>query len=384
MRLHRRGEARVEGVRHRTTEDVDHHRPVRHRIRIAERQIENRAQVLLELARHRAVLRPVTAVVRTHRELVHQHPLVDGLEQLDGEHAGDIQSLCDPDADPRGHFLQARVLMRRRRDDLGAHAVFLHRLDHRRRAHLARRPTRHLLRELAREVHELLDQERSAVGVFGERREPVISFGGGRHDAHALAVVPAARRLHDGAAAMGVEESLQLVAAGHRGPVGLRHAELGQPRAHLDLVLRESQSVRTRTHGHAGIDESTENVLRHVLVVEGDHIDLAREGQHGLRVAVVPDRGHGELRRHPLGLGEHPQLDPQLHRGRDHHPRQLSATDHTDTQGHPAPSDRSILSHRRHRGMRRRITRGPAAPAERRTPRSSASWTAHRGGRGSD
>ena len=274
--------------------------------------------------------------------------------------------------------------MRRRRDDLGAHAVFLHRLDHGIRAHLTRRPTRHLLRELAREVHELLDQERSAMGVFGERREPVIRFGGGRHDAHALAVVPAARCLHDGTAAVAVEELLQPLAAGHRRPVGLRHAELGQPRAHLDLVLRESQGVRPRVHGHAGVDEGTENVLRHVLVVEGDHVDFAREGQHGLRVAVVPDRGRGQLRRHPLGLGEHLQLDTQLHRGRDHHPRQLSATDHTDTQGHPAPSDRSILSHRRRRGMRRRITQAPEAPEAPRTSRSSASWTAHRGGRGSD
>ena len=51
-------------------EHVDHHRPRRPGPRVAERQVEDGAQVLLELARHGAVDAPVTAVVRAHRQLV--------------------------------------------------------------------------------------------------------------------------------------------------------------------------------------------------------------------------------------------------------------------------------------------------------------------------
>ena len=100
--------------------------------------------------------------------------------------------------------------MRGRRDDLGAHTAALHGLDDRVGTHLARRATGDLLCELAREVDELLDQERAAARVFGERREPVVGLGRGGDDADALAVVAAARRLDDRAPAMGVEEGLQL------------------------------------------------------------------------------------------------------------------------------------------------------------------------------
>src|SRR5215212_6922774 len=43
----------------RPAEDVDHHRPWRPWRRRAERQVEDGAQVVLELAGHRAVLAPV-------------------------------------------------------------------------------------------------------------------------------------------------------------------------------------------------------------------------------------------------------------------------------------------------------------------------------------
>ena len=72
----------------------------------------------------------------------------------------------------------------RRRDDLGADAAALHGLDDGVGAHLARRAPRDLLGELAREVDELLDEQRAAARVFGERREPVVGLGrGGRRRA---------------------------------------------------------------------------------------------------------------------------------------------------------------------------------------------------------
>ena len=110
----------------------------------------------------------------------------------------------------RGDIDEPSAGVRGGRDDLGAHAAALHGLDDRVGAHLAGRATGDLLGELAREVDELLDQERAAARVFGERREPVVGLGRGGDDAHALAVVAAARRLDDRAPAVGVEEGLQL------------------------------------------------------------------------------------------------------------------------------------------------------------------------------
>ena len=96
------------------------------------------------------------------------------------------------------------------RDHLGAHAAALHGLHDRVRTHLAGRAPGDLLRELAREVDELFGEEGAAARVLGERGEPVVRLGRGGDDADALAVVAAARRLDDGAAAVGVEEGLQL------------------------------------------------------------------------------------------------------------------------------------------------------------------------------
>src|SRR5436190_313868 len=51
-------------------EDIGHDRPGRSGPGVAERQVEYRPQVLLELARDRAVHRPVAAVVGAHGQLV--------------------------------------------------------------------------------------------------------------------------------------------------------------------------------------------------------------------------------------------------------------------------------------------------------------------------
>ncbi len=294
--------------------------------------------MLFELAGDGTVLRPVPAVVRSHGELVDEDALVGGLEELDGEHAGDAQPLGHRDADLRRHPLQTLVGAGCRGDDLGAHAPALHGLDDGVGPHVARRSPRHLLGEFAREVDQLLDEQRPAAGVFGEGSEPVVGLRRRRHDAHALPVVPAARGLDHGPAAVRVEELLQLGRVGDGGPVGLRQAEVGHAGAHDELVLRDAEGLGAGVHGDAGVDEGGEHVLRNVLVVEGDDVDVARERQHRVGVAVVADGRGGERRRHALVLREHADLDAQLHGGRDHHPRQLSSTDHSDSQRHAAPS----------------------------------------------
>ena len=233
--------------------------------------------------------------------------------------------------------------MRCGRDDLGADAIPLDGLDDGVDPHLARGAAGDLLGEFAGEVDELLDEQGSPAGVFGERGEPVVGLGRGRHHPHALAVVAAARRLHDSAPAVGIEEELELVRRGHGRPVGLRHPELLQTRAHDELVLREAQRVRPRVHRDARVDEGDEHRLRHVLVVEGDDVHLPRERQHRGEVAVIAHGRCGEGCRHPRLLGEHLHLDAELHRRSDHHPGQLSSADHSDTQRHGAPSLASII-----------------------------------------
>ena len=100
------------------------------------------------------------------------------------------------------------------------------------------------------------------------------------------------------------------------------------------LSCAKRSAIRAGPHRDARLDERGEHVLRHVLVVERDDVDVAREREHGRGVAVVADRRRGERRRHPLLLGEHAQLDAELDRRRDHHAGQLPAADDSDSQRH--------------------------------------------------
>ncbi len=119
-----------------------------------------------------------------------------------------------------------------------------------------------------------------------------------------------------------------------RGPVRLGRAELGEAGAHLELVLGVAQRVGTGSHRDALADHESEYVLRHVLVIEGDHVDAASEREHGLRVAVVADCGRSESGRGVRGLREDAELDPEPHRGGDHHPGELAAPDDSDAHRH--------------------------------------------------
>src|SRR5699024_10348285 len=76
------------------TEDVDHHGHVRPGRRAAQGQVEDGAQVLLELARHRPVLCPMPGVVGTHGELVDEEA-VGSLEHLHSHDTGDVEGAGD-------------------------------------------------------------------------------------------------------------------------------------------------------------------------------------------------------------------------------------------------------------------------------------------------
>ena len=79
-------------VRRDSSDEVDHDAPAA-RLGRAERETEDRAQVILELARLGAVDRPVPGVVHARSELVRQE-LPAGVEELDREHA-DVAELVE-------------------------------------------------------------------------------------------------------------------------------------------------------------------------------------------------------------------------------------------------------------------------------------------------
>ena len=136
---------------------------------------------------------------------------------------------------------------------------------------------------------------------------------------------------------MRVDERLELRGGGDGGPVGLRHPQLLKACAHAELVLRVRQRFGPRIDGHSRLNEGGEDILRNVLVVERDHVDVLSEGQHRRRVVVVPHGGGGQRRRHVGLLRQDANLHTEFDRGRDHHPSQLPTTDDSYAQRHDAP-----------------------------------------------
>ena len=132
-------------------------------------------------------------------------------------------------------------------------------------------------------------------------------------------------------AAVVVQDRGELVGVLHRCPVRDRQPELGEPGAHLQLVLSVEQGVGAGVHGDAARDQLAQDRRWDVLVVEGDHVHRLGEGEHGVQVAVVADAGRGEVSAHALRLLEHGDLDAQFDRRRDHHPGQLTAADHANS-----------------------------------------------------
>ena len=166
-------------------------------------------------------------------------------------------------------------------------------------------------------------------------REPVGDVARGAREPHALAVVAAVRSLHDCDAAVRGEEGVEFGGTRDGGPLGHREAELRQPGAHGELVLGVAQRIRSGSHRDTAVDQGAQHLLRHVLVVEGDHVRALGEGGDGREIPVVPHGCRGERSGGSLSLGEHPQLDAERNGWGDHHARELAATDDRDGRRHP-------------------------------------------------
>src|SRR5699024_529872 len=344
-------------------EDVDHHGDVLPGRRAAQGQVEDGAQVLLELTRHRPVLCPVPGVVGAHGEFVDEEA-VGGLEHLHGHDTGDVEGAGDLEDRLRDLLGLRRLESGGRSDRLFADSVLLPGLDHRPYGRLPHRGASDHDRELTGEIDLLLGEQ------LWDLAEPVDGLVEAVDDADALAVVTAARSLEDEGIADSGGEGLDVGGRGDLRPGGIRQAEFVHLRPHPDLVLSEDEGLRARTHDVAGLDQGLEMLRRDVFVIEGDDVDGLGEGLECRIVRVVADThfiddlsGGGIA-----GLCEDGEPDAEGFCGGREHACQLAAANDTDTRKshvcHPNAdlgaadagfADRSVAS-----GFRRRAVESPA------------------------
>jgi hypothetical protein len=139
--------------RRRVTDQVDHRSGFRG-VRRADRQAEDRAQVVLELAGASALDRPVAGVVHARSHLVGEQPAVRRLEELEREHAGVPELVEQPPGVDAG--LGLRVATRGGRAGQPEDAVAVRVLRERIEGGLPRGAANGEDRELAAEVDQLL------------------------------------------------------------------------------------------------------------------------------------------------------------------------------------------------------------------------------------
>ena len=288
--------------------------------------------MLLELGRPGALDGPVAAVVRPHGQLVHQQP-ARRLEQLDREHAGDP----DPGRQGQPEALRGRGggrgQARRRRQHLPADPVLLDGLHDRVHGRLAARRAGHEHGELALERDVLLHDQVDPVQP-GQHLGRLI---GPAADPDALSVVTAADRLEDHRPSRLVREAGDVVEAGGPGRPRARDAQLGQARAHGPLVLGVAQRVRPGADGQPGLLQGSQARPGHMLVIEGQDVAAAAEGEQVVQGPVVADLGsRADLRGAVVRRrGEHPEPDAEPHRGLGGHASQLAGSHHADHRGGP-------------------------------------------------
>ncbi len=312
-------------------EQVDHDGPGRERGGISEWQIENGAQVLLELARHGAFDRPMPGVVWPHRQLIDEQ-LLPNREHLNRKNSDDTRLLSDRSRDGLG----LRVERGRNRGGgrhLEADAVPLDGRDERPCPNLAGGPPSDKLRHLNVEGNLFFEENRGSVGVVPW------DVGGRGDDSNALAVVAATRRLRHGCSAEFRDRSIDLVTAGGLPPSRVRGIKL---RPHDEFVLGEDERI-----GRGSRADLVEDIAGNMLVLDGDRVAV---GEGDDRVSIV---GSADLavadrlsRRPIIGLDKRSKLNSESDRRFLHHPRQLAASDDAD-DGRGRASTRAdyFLSH---------------------------------------
>src|SRR5262249_4386007 len=106
---------------------------------------------------------------------------------------------------------------------------------------------------------------------------------------HAPAVVPARDRLHHHRRPGPRGERGDVARTGDRRPPRYRKPQRGQALAHGALVLGVPERVRARQHRHTFGGKRVDQVTRHVLVVERDHVTALCELAQRTEVVVASD-----------------------------------------------------------------------------------------------
>ena len=167
---------------------------------------------------------PVPGVVRSHRQLVDQHPPVGGLEQLDGQHPGHVELAGQAQRDPCASAGQVGVEVGGRRDDLVADAVALGRRDDRVGGGLAARRARRPAPTARGGSRPAPRRAAATPDAAAPRRTPRRIAGEVVDEPHALAVVAPARRLEHARHAEGLD-------LGGRGDHGVARARAPRARS---------------------------------------------------------------------------------------------------------------------------------------------------------
>ena len=276
--------------------------------------------MVLELAGDRPVLGPVAGVVRPHRQLVDQHPAVAGLEQLDREHAGDVELAGDPHRDLLRLHRQVGVEVGCGGDHLVADAVALRGGDHRPGGDLPGRRAGDQGGELAAEVDPLLGED-AARRTRRRRRSPRVR----------RRTRPPCRRTRRGwsSGRTGSPNGPRRRPPRRRARCAGRARRARPAGARITPLSWACTSASGPGRTARSDSERVQVVGGHVLVVEGDHLAAGGDRAQGGQVGVVAHHVVGDhLRRAHAGrLGEQPQRDAQRRGGFGHHPGQLAATD---------------------------------------------------------
>lgn len=263
--------------------------------------------------------------MRAHGQLV-DHQARGGGEHLHGQQPGHAQFLGDVQGDPLGHRGLLGIEAGGGGEDLDADAVTLDGLHHRVADALAVRRPGDQHGEFPLERHEPLGHQRHPGGQgFGR-------IARGAADPDAAPVVPTPDRLEHDRPAVLRGELLDVGGRPDPPPGRARGADLGQPLAHHRLVLGVYERVGAGVHGEAVLDQGTDVLGGHVLVIEGDRVaplgevTQVRQGPV-VAQAHVGDHAGGALVR---GVGQDPKLDAEGDGRLLGHPGQLARSDHAD------------------------------------------------------
>jgi hypothetical protein len=247
--------------------------------------------MLLELGRHRAIDGPVPAVVRPHRQLVHEQLASVGFEQLDGQHAHHTELTCYPQRELLRGLRELGIQAWRRSQHLDADAVTLHRLHHRPRRTLTEWGACHQHGQFPAHRHALLDQQGSA---RGEQfcHDPAARLRVTQHP-QTPAVITAAGRLEHARPALLCTERDGIGRLDHFAKRRNRQTQPSQRPAHHQLVLGVAQRVRSRVHPNALRNQGPQVFGGHVLMVEGEHVTALSEAAKRRQILVTSDHHIG-------------------------------------------------------------------------------------------